>query len=364
MTAKRTTKDTAKETTRDGFATEEILARVNIDFSLAELVEQTARQFDLGAINKFELIHHGYQDLNVKVETDRGEFIIKVFSKRRTVINVEEQTRALRFFHENGLPVPNLVPCETPRGDLELFNVIYGRYGDACVAVFEFFKGTSFDEIRPRDTDIVYLAGCLARMHKLSFKITGYYDDWGAANLLNEYVEKGELLSSPAPGSKKSVIQTEDRKSIESIVERMQKVDLSKYRQCVIHGDLYRSHALKRGEYEYCIIDFGCMDFNAAILDLAIFTAHFCLDGTEEPAEIRRVIELVEHSYRAAGGTITHAEKEVMPLLMGASYAAYVLATVNLIVAHGDNSKQTKGWLELALRKLRSYIAADLLPAR
>lgn len=355
---------TSKRTTKESFEVAEILARVNIDFSLEELVEQASRQFDLGAIKNFELIQHGYQDLNVKVDTDRGDFIIKVYSKRRTVVNVEEQTRALRFFHENGLPVPNLVPCETPRGDLELFNVIYGRYGDACVAVFEFFKGPSFDEIKPKDTDFVYLAGCLARMHKLSFKISGYYDDWGAANLLNEFVEKGSLLTATYPDTRKAVVPSEDRKSIEKIVERMQKVELHKFRQCVIHGDLYRSHALKRSEREYCIIDFGCMDFNAAVLDLAIFAAHFCLDGTEEPGEIRRVIELVEHAYRAAGGTITHAEKEVMPLLMGASHAAYVIATVNLIVAEGDSSKQTKGWLETALRKLRAFMAADLLSAK
>lgn len=354
---------TAKRSTKESFEVDEIMSRVNVDFSLEELVDQAVRQFDLGAVKNFELIQHGYQDLNVKVSTERGDFIIKVFSKRRTLTNVEEQTRALRFFHENGLPVPILVPCETPRGDLELFNVIFGRYGDAYVAVFEFFKGPSFDEIKPKDTDFVYLAGCLARMHKLSFKISRYYDDWGAANLLNEFVEKGSLLAVNVPGTKKAVVPAEDRKSIEKIVERMQTVDLSRFRQCVIHGDLYRSHALKKGEFDYCIIDFGCMDFNAAILDLAIFAAHFCLDGTEEPAEIRRIIELVEHSYRTAGGTITHAEKEVMPLLMGASYAAYVIATANLIV-NGDTSKQTKGWLEIALRKLRAFVAADLLPAK
>lgn len=354
---------TAKRSTKESFEVDEIMSRVNVDFSLEELVDQAVRQFDLGAVKNFELIQHGYQDLNVKVSTERGDFIIKVFSKRRTLTNVEEQTRALRFFHENGLPVPILVPCETPRGDLELFNVIFGRYGDAYVAVFEFFKGPSFDEIKPKDTDFVYLAGCLARMHKLSFKISGYYDDWGAANLLNEFVEKGSLLAVNVPGTKKAMVPAEDRKSIEKIVERMQMVDLSRFRQCVIHGDLYRSHALKKGEFDYCIIDFGCMDFNAAILDLAIFAAHFCLDGTEEPAEIRRIIELVEHSYRTAGGTITHAEKEVMPLLMGASYAAYVIATANLIV-NGDTSKQTKGWLEIALRKLRAFVAADLLSAK
>ena len=356
---------TTKQTTTSNEQINEVLSRVNLDLSLEELVGSTVEQFALGKASKFELIRHGYQDLNIKVSTDSGEFILKVFSKRRTLTNVEEQTRTLNFFYENGVPVPHLVPCcgnPISMGEIELFGVVPSSKGDAYVAVLEFFKGPSFDDIKPKETDYIYLAGCLARMHRLSYRISQYYDDWGAANLVNEFEEKGKLLEAENPISKKELLTTEDRKTIEKIVDRMKKVNLNKFRQCVIHGDLYRSHVLKKNELNYCIIDFGCMDFNAAILDLAIFAAHFCMDGTESPREFKRIIELVEHAYRAAGGTITHAEKEVMPLLMGASYATYVIATTNLIAAKGDTSKATQGWLDLARRKLQAFVEADVVP--
>jgi Ser/Thr protein kinase RdoA (MazF antagonist) len=292
-----------------------------------------------------ELICAGYQDLNLKVTThDGNHYLLKVFSKTRTLENVRDQLLVLERLKEAGLPVPRLLAVSNSHESLVL---IQSATGPAYACMQEFFDGTSFAGSSPLAEDISHLAGLLARMHRLDLTVLRFYDDWGAVNVVLEFEKKRHLLSG------------DDLDGVAEVVARHRLLDLSGFHHCAIHGDLYRSHVLKDVSGSYCLIDFGCLDFNAAVVDLAIFIAHFCLDGSEDAGQRRRIYELAIDSY-AKIRPISDRERESIPVLIASSYASYLIATTSLIATQQDDSDQTRAWLAIARSKLLSFLKSDL----
>ncbi len=322
----------------------ETLSRVCLGMPIPQLMQELCTKFDLGAPETFEPIQQGYQDLNVLLRTAVGrQYVIKVFSKRRTLANIRDQVQALTLLRDHAIAVPNLV-----HGSDNPLIEIPGASTKAYAIVMDYFDGPSLEEIPPHDSDIVYLAGCLSRMHQLPLNVSRYYDDWGAANLAKEFEEKHSYLSA------------NDLLLVKNVVERFKLIVLSQLHQCAIHGDLYRAHVLKNDRGEYCMIDFGCMDFNAAVLDLAIFIAHVCLDSNLPPAETRRIYHLAVNAY-CMNRSITAEELSAVPILVAASYAAYIVATSSLIVANNDHTMQTQQWLATSRAKLTSFLQAGVI---
>ncbi len=338
---------TDMQTSSDDSVWAEMLSRVCLDRPLSEFISDICVRFDLHAPETFAPIQRGYQDLNVKLTTAGGrQYVIKVFSKLRTLTNIQDQVRALILLGEHGLPVPRLVNApDQPVAEIS------DASGNAYVCVMEYFDGPSLEEIPPSDSDIVFLAGCLARMHQLPLKVSRYYDDWGAANLVIEFEAKREILAAG------------DLSVVEDVVSRFKTIDLLRFRQCAIHGDLYRAHVLKSSRGEYCIIDFGCLDYNAAVLDLAIFIAHLCLDCDLTPDQSQRIYKLATDAY-CTSGSLDGAELAALPVLIAASYGAYIIATTSLIVQKNDRSPQTQQWMSISRGKLESFLQSGLVYPR
>ncbi|MCA9804327.1 MAG: phosphotransferase [Cyanobacteria bacterium HKST-UBA02] len=307
----------------------ELLDRIAAPLSIDELSRQAASRFDLGALESVKAITTGYQDLNIKLTAGGCDYLLKVFSRHRSRQNIEQQIEALSFFSSHGIPVPTLV-----KEGIEIEGSI------ACV--MSFFHGHDFTVIAPAESDMTAMAAYLARIHELPLEVSHFYDDWGAANLEKEL----EL--------NRSVLSASDRELVEDAAARYAGLDLGAFRQCTIHGDLYREHVLKSPEGNYCIIDLGCMDYNAAVLDLAIFLAHFCLDEKLDRSQAAHIYKRVLEAYQVHA-PLSAAELEALPILIAGSYASYIIATTHLIERKGDSTSRTAGWLELARNKLTSF---------
>src|SRR5688572_16429261 len=66
-----------------------MLSRVNLNNSLEEFLSIVSGDYALGDLLDYELIHVGYEDLNVWIQTSDGYFVMKVFSKSRTYPAIE-----------------------------------------------------------------------------------------------------------------------------------------------------------------------------------------------------------------------------------------------------------------------------------
>jgi Ser/Thr protein kinase RdoA (MazF antagonist) len=317
------------------------LSRVDLAVPLGNLLNELAVSYDLGKILRYGPIGEGYEDLNIKTVTEKGTCLVKVFPREKTHANNQDYVKALLGFSGAGIPVPE--PFKTRDG-----RFLYKTGGNAYLCVMEFFDGKSLREIRPTDEDLKAIARYLAKIHKLSFRVgRGNYDSWGTANLLKEFEKR------------KSYLNHEDLRLIEPVVEGFRKIDFSKFRTCIIHGDLQRGHVLKSDDGRYCILDLGCVNFDSAAVDLAIFIAHFCLDPDSPAEENMRRYKLTVREYLKKN-SLNPAELDSLPLLVKATYAIYAIRANYEIKAENDKSKQTKAWLGFGRNGL--YISARLFP--
>ena len=230
---------------------EEFLARVDLPCSLEDFVEHIASDYVLGTVLKWEPIKEGFEELNIKTKTTKGTYVIKIFSRQKTFRNIKDNIKGLVALRKGGIPVTKLLKANN--------NFLYttkGKKGNTYACVMDFFDGRNFENTRPGDSDIKTITNYLAKIHNLRFKVNRNYDSWGTANLVKEFLDKKEYL------------KPEDLKLIETIVREFRKIDFSKFRKCVIHGDIQRKHILKNRQGDYCVLDLGVMDFNAAIMTI------------------------------------------------------------------------------------------------
>lgn len=321
------------------------LSRADTRIPLDQLVSNVARDFSLGTVRSWEPIRQGYQELNLKTTTDKGVFVIKIFSNRfakKSLDNINDNVKVLLAFQKADIPAVTLVKGK----DGYVFSTP-GKQGTTYGLVMKFFDGESLATLKPTRQDTDTITQYLAKIHSLPITVNRYYDTWGTAHLLKEWEKNQHQLTS------------EDKKEIQPLLERYETTPWNKLRTCVIHGDLQRQHVLKSKSGKYCILDLGCMDYNAAALDLGIFIALFCIDLDSPKKEIQKMVEHVIEQYNQEH-SLTKKERELIPLFVRTTYGMYVIGSNYERVARSDSTQQTKYWIAFGRKGLKK-VTLDLL---
>jgi Ser/Thr protein kinase RdoA (MazF antagonist) len=298
-----------------------ISQRVQLKTSLDNIVQKIVQIYRLGKIVNCERFEKGYEELNLKITTNKGIFVAKIFSRTRSKEKISDYITGLIEFSKANIPVPKLISA----GESFIQNI-----HESYVCVMDYFEGTSFTQKNPNINDIKEIVQILAKIHKLNFKIKPNYDPWGTANLPAEFKIKSKYLNQ------------KDLKLVQPIVDRFLLIDFSKLKKSIIHGDLQKQHVLKNQKGDYCILDLGCMDYNATIIDLAVFAAQFGLNTAD-----------VLKTYLKFNN-LSAQEISFLPLLIEATFAVYLIQSNYLISTNKDRSSQTQKWLKqdrLALKK-------------
>jgi Ser/Thr protein kinase RdoA (MazF antagonist) len=167
--------------------------------------------------------------------------------------------------------------------------------------------------------------------------VTECYDSWGNKNLVKEWDKNSSNFNQDVA------------ELVMPVVEVCRKINTSKLSKAVIHGDMQRKHVLKNKRGEYCILDFGCMSFDAKVNDLSTYLAWFCLapdtwDSWEE------IWDKVVQEYQSIQH-LNDYELSLLQILTRASYANYFLTT-SLMMAGGDTTDETREWHDQAREML------------
>lgn len=314
---------------------QELLSRVDIAQPLDEALHDIARHFELGRIERSQLIMEGYDDLNVLLVCERGRYIAKFFNKSKGPAIIEDYVRVQMRLASHRLPVPRI---RTMNG-AGLFHAA-GRHQETLVCVSEFFVGENFVANPPHRDDILAITRFLAALHQLPFDITPSYDSWGTLNLPGEFARKQALVSD------------ETRRLVAPFAYAIASMKFGQVQKRIIHGDLQRKHALKDGRGRYCILDFGCMDYSYPIVDLGIFLALFCLEGSTPTSAQQIIADVLKVYERCAPLPIEHIA--LLGTLIRATWASYLLAA-DFLMRGGDRTRQTRQWRRFALMSLRTF---------
>jgi len=314
-----------------------LLSRVNLSSSLSELLDQVSVEFDLGQIITFDPIEIGYEELNLKVSTDKGIFIVKMFSKSKQVATIEDYIRGMTSFRNAGIPMPRLLKSK----DGYLFRSS-DKKGDIFLCVMDYFVGQSFEERNPSEDDLFKLTKYIATIHKTDLVINGSnYDSWGTMNLVEEFYKKKQALSQ------------EDLLIVKPLVDKFQIIDFSEFRKSVIHGDLQRNNILINNSGEYCILDLGCLNYAPSVIDLSVFLAVFCFSPSSF-VDNRKRYNIVVGEY-GKEIPLSNIELRYLPTLIRATYATYLIASNYAYHVNNDRSNQTLKWLEYSRRGLEIF---------
>jgi len=300
----------------------QLLIRVNLQISLDQLAGQIVKEFNLGELMKFVPLPVGYEELNCLLGTSRGKYIVKIFSKDKTLPIINSNVTALIEYSRGGVPVPKLYQ---DKADNFLYQI--KNNPKAYLVVMDYFAGKKFTEVEPTTLDLINVTKILAAIHKLSFKTSANYDIWLTIHLDKEFAKKYQYLS------------LENLQLIKPVIKQFQTIDYNRLTKSVVHYDLHRENAMKGNQGKYCILDLASTDYSYKVFDLATFMALFCLDYKKPYAENQKIYQLVLKTYLEAG-KLNDYEKNILPLLIKASYASNLLIPEYLQKTGQDENQQ------------------------
>ncbi len=207
-------------------------------------------------------------------------------------------------------------------------------------------NGTYFGDLNPDLDDMIAITKELIKLNKIDEPLAVSYDSWGNAGFLWEYKRNYEKLP------------TNVLKLVRPVINKLRFLDITGFRDGLIHGDIQRKHVMRREEGGYCILDFGVARKDLLVYELSMFLAWFCLnEGNWQDREsiIHKILETYEVEI-----PLSVAERKSIPLLIAGAYAAYYLRT-EVLIANGDDSHETKEWNCKALIMLEKaqYIFSD-----
>lgn len=312
------------------------LHRIDIPLPLPEIIKKAASEFQLGGIEGFSVISAGYQECNIDLHTASGRFVVKIFSREKTKHRIDDVMWGYSRFHKLGALLPN----PRTRKDGSPVLEIPGSTQPAFLVVFDFFAGKPLTQTPITDADIIAITGAIATIHKSPKTIGRYYDTLGIANLALEYEKKSDALFA------------DEITRIKPVITKLHKFKLGSFRQSVIHGSVEKENVLKNSEGTLCLLDLGCMDYNASVLDIATLIANFSayLPETKRVHLTGLILTIYQQSI-----ALTREEIAALPSLIRAQYAAHIIGMTYHMRKDHDMSKQTQTWLDRGWDGLRCY---------
>jgi len=314
----------------------DIFTRVDSIQPLSTVLDTVVSYFQLGTIQKYSPILAGYQDCNVELVTDTGHFVIKFFSFEKSKERIDDIMHGYTAISHAGVPMPSL-----QKGANHSFLIeIPGKINPSFACVFDYIDGKPLTKTPVTDIDLSILARNIALIHTIQKPIHRYYDAMGIINIPNEYKQKHEALS------------LDEQSKIAPIVAKLSRIHLSKFHQSIIHGSIEKENILKQADGNLYIIDLGCMDYNASILDVATLIANMTIYTGEEKR--RHSIHEIITSYTKLL-PISPPEMLALPTLIRAQFAAYIINMTYHMRKDHDMTKQTQTWLDRGWDGLKAY---------
>jgi len=315
---------------------EDFTNRVGSVIALPALLDNIASSYALGDIIASVPILIGYQDYNVDLTTSKGRYVVKIFSKEKSKERIDDVVWAYAHSAKLGVPVAQIIQTPDKRPVIE----ISGDSRPVYACVFAYFPSKPLTRVPVTDTDLDLLTNAMAAIHRIPKTVHRYYDTLGIINLTDLYKKNNAALN------------TEELAIITPVVAKMSKIDFSAFPHSIIHGTFEKENVLKNPTGEIRLLDFGCMDYNASILDIATYIANFTLylDDTRRTHVAHRILEVYEQSR-----PLTSAERAALPTLIRSQFAAHAIHMTYYMRIDHDMTKQTQTWLDRGWDGLRTY---------
>lgn len=302
-------------------------ARIGKNININKVVSESLERYDLGFLVEFKIIEKGYEDLNVYVQTSRGEFVFKYLANNGDYSKTESDATLFLEKITAGIKVGVSHPEIFKNRENESLTKLHFE-SETFLIVMAYIN----DEEGFVSNDLEEIGSLVSKLHSSDFKPEYHYDSWAIPNFKNEFDLKGGLLEEP------------DRIALEELIAEFESIDLNKLSKRYIHGDILRMNILKSKESLY-LIDYSMANYSYRIVDLAVIACDLAFNP-DSKNESEANFKVVLDSYLKAS-ILSEYELEVLPLFVKLGHAMHILLATYEIKNREEYNPEDYEWRDL-----------------
>ncbi|MFH0836587.1 MAG: phosphotransferase [Candidatus Aenigmatarchaeota archaeon] len=309
--------------------------RLGFSANLTELSKTICRNFNLGNLIEYKPILIGYDDFNFSIKTKTNKFLVKIFSKEKTLDNCKRNIKIIARALEKGVSVPKL--HKSKQGYLHIIKTADGllRF---CVMDFIEAEDLFTSKTSISKEDMLMIAYQASLINSIDTKPPKIYDTWAITNFPLEFKKKYKYL------------EKHDLELITPLLETFKKLSIKKLPHCFVHGDIIRTNVIKDKNGKIWIIDFSVSNYYPRIQELAILACDilFTKDKKKRKQNLRVALEEYQKIIK-----LTQTELASLPNYIKIAHAMFVLCATYEKKVNNNNTKENKYFLSLGKTGLR-----------
>ncbi len=310
--------------------------RISYKGKLEKVVNQVAKDFDLGKYLNYKIVETGYEDLNIVAATDKGKYFIKMFATFRDNDNCKRYVDIMLTALEAGVNHPKLL--QSTQGYLYK-NTFEGT--KIRLVVMEHIDGETLYDSGEKVTleNTRFLVHQAALINKIDLKVSFVYDGWAVVNFQKEW-KKHE-----------KVFPKEDKVLIEPLLKKFSKLDIKSLPTAFVHGDIIRTNVMRDNNGELYIFDFSVTNIYPRIQELAVLLSNLLYDD-KKTDDYLTYYEFALDEYNKQN-KLTKLEVESLPLYLKAAHAMHIIGAGKQKYKRGNKSEENEYWLSQGRKGLK-----------
>ncbi len=306
------------------------LNRLTFSGNIKPLLDRVCRSYQIGMLNSFSILDVGYEDCNVQLHTEKGDFLAKIFSKSRSPETITRYVDIMQKILENGVSHPRILASGDERilyHDPELNGV--------CLVLMEYIHGKTFLDMdrAPDEAELRSIIEQAILINRIEYRPAFLFDSWAIPNI-EVLFEKTRAFMQPA-----------DLPLVELAIRSYLRIPVKTLPSCFVHGDFTKANILKSDTGKIYILDFSVANWYPRIQELAVIAANLMHDASGN-TPLRKRIELVAELYHERNPLTSHEHSYLYDYTLAALAMEFMGAYQEKYI-NGNDTPETDYWLHL-----------------
>ncbi len=297
------------------------------------LLVRAAEYFGVGNLFKHEIITLGFEDYNVKLETDTGNYVLKIFAVENSELRAGRSAKVLGAVMKANISHPHVYSG----GEGLVYLDQETGLRSICM---DFVSGNTFYKTDPpSDDQLKKIIEQTVKINRLEINTKHYADEWSVTNIEAMYERT------------RGVVPLENKKLVEYAINLYRQIPVEQLPVCIVHGDVIKSNVIVGESGNPFLVDFSCTNMYPRIQELAVICANL-LNG--DGLSVRQRNQKVVVMYKEFGGELEELEIKWLYNYTAGAIAMEYLGCLAEVMESGEDNEEIRYWRELGLSGLKS----------
>lgn len=296
------------------------------------LLVRAAEYFGVGTLQKHEIITLGFEDYNVKLETDIGNYVVKIFAVENSELRAGRSEKVLGAVMQGKIAHPHVYSGSE--------GIVFLDQETGLRAIcMDFVLGDTFYKTDPpSDYQLKKIIEQAVKINRLEISLEHYADEWSVTNIEAMYEKTRDTVSQ------------ENKKLVEHAIELYKQTPIDQLPVCFVHGDIIKSNVIIGESGDPFIVDFSCANKYPRVQELAVICANL-LNG--DGLSVRERNEKIIAMYKECGGELEEIEVKWLYNYTAGAIAMEYLGCLAEVMESGEDNEEISYWRELGLAGLK-----------